>query len=348
MSTLESKRGRALALAFLTAAVALVVLTVTLSVTMDDAGKWAEITAAAGIVTSVIAGAVMLGSAQGWANGRQMSLASISVAIVGLGAVALAIVTYVGSTGDASGIGGAAAANQPSEEGSALTQQVSNNEIQPPGYAHDIGAQPTINEFLSMDDASVLANVPGGTVLPNEVDALRGELAGAREFALDHNTIDKARAAGYFNTTNDVPFMGAHFINQQYLTDGVFDASKPEGLLFSKLGNPDNDWQLVGVWYLLLPGQGGATADAPPDGFTGNLDLWHSHIGLCTRAGVISENNSAESCAADNGNFIGDLRWMMHAWVYPESGYDNQEGVFVYLNNNLFEVQSLAQAPIIR
>ena len=338
--------GRMLALLVLVGAVALVVISVTLSVTLDDAGVWVDVAAATGIVATVLAAAVMLGTRQGWANGTNMSLASIAVAVVGIGAIALAAVTYIGGMGD-DGISGAAVANQTSEEGTALTEQVSNNEIQPPGYAHDIGIQPTINQFLNFDDAQILRSVPGGTVLPTEVEALRSELGAAREFALQFNTVEKAQAAGYNKTTNDVPFMGAHFLNTRYLTDGVFDAGKPEGLLFSKLGNPDNDWTLVGVWYLLLPGQGGATVDAPPDGFTGSLDLWHSHHGLCTRAGVISEDNSAESCADDGGSFIGDLRWMMHAWVYPEAGVDNSEGVFVYLNSDLFEVQSQAQVTII-
>ncbi len=338
--------SRNLALLVLAAAVALAVGSVTLSVTLDDAGAWVDVAAAAGMVATVLAAAVMLGTRQGWANGTNMSLASISVAVVGIGAIALAAVTYIGGMGDDS-ISGAAVANQVSEEGAALSQQATNNEIQPPGYAHDIGIQPTINQFLSFDDAQILRSVPGGTVLPTEVDALRSELGAAREFALQFDTVEKAYEAGYYNTTNDVPFMGAHFLNQQYLTDGVFDAGKPEGLLFSKLGDPDNDWALVGVWYLVLPGQGGATADTPPEGFTGSLDLWHVHHGLCTRAGVISEDNSAASCAEDNGNFIGDLRWMMHAWVYPDTGVDNSEGVFVYLNNDLWEVQSQAQVAII-
>jgi hypothetical protein len=334
------------AVLFLVGAVALAVLSIIFSVTLDDAGLWVDIAAVAGMVATVLAAAVMLGTRQGWANGTSMSLVSVSVAVVGIGALALATVTYIGGIGD-DGMTGAAVANQTSEEGAALADQVSNNEIQPPGYAHDIGIQPTINQFLSFDDAQILRNVPGGTVLPTEVEALRSELGAARQFAMQFDTVDKAYAAGYNNTTNDVPFMGAHFLNNQYLTDGVFDAGKPEGLLFSKLGDPNNDWTLVGVWYLLLPGQGGATADSPPEGFTGSLDLWHTHHGLCTRAGVISEDNSSESCAADNGNFIGDLRWMMHAWVYPETGVDNSEGVFVYLNSDLFEVQSQAQVAIV-
>ena len=341
-----SGSGRVLAILVLAGAVALAVLSVILSVTLESGGVWVDAAAVAGIVATVIAAAVMLGTRQGWANGSSMSLASIATGVIGVGAIALAAVTYIGGMGD-DGISSAAVANQASEEGLALNEQVTNNEIQPPGYAHDIGVQPTINQFLSFDNAQILRSVPGGTVLPTEVEALRSELGAAREFALQFDTVEKAYAAGYNKTTNDVPFMGAHFLNTQYLTDGVFDAGKPEGLLFSKLGDPDNDWTLVGVWYLLLPGQGGATVDSPPEGFTGSLDLWHTHHGLCTRAGVISEDNSAESCAADSGNFIGDLRWMMHAWVYPEAGVDNSEGVFVYLNSDLFELQSQAQVTII-
>ena len=120
----------------------------------------------------------------------------------------------------------------------------------------------------------------------------------------------------------------------------------PEGLLFSKLGNPSGPWNLVGVWYLILPGQGGSTVTTPPAGFAGNLDLWHQHYGLCTRAGIISENNTAESCAADHGHYLGDLRWMMHTWVYPESGVDNSSGVFSYLNNDLFLKQQGQLVPV--
>jgi hypothetical protein len=332
-------RGRNLALALLAIAVGLVVVTVTLNVAVDGGGTWTEATAAAGIVATVVGAAVMLGTTQGWANGTKVSLAALSTGVFGIGAIALAIVAYAGSTGDGGPITSVTA------EGAALTVQETNNQVQPPGYAHDLGQQPTSTEFLSWDNATVLANVPGGTLLPTEVDTVRGELQAAREFALAHNTPEKAMDAGFYNTTNDVPFMGAHFINREYLTDGVFDAGKPEGLLFSKLGNPGGEWQLVGVWYLLVPGQGGATVDAPPAGFAGNLDLWHAHHGLCTRAGIISENNTADGCAADNGNFIGDLRWMMHVWVYPESGADNSDGVFTYLNSDLFEQQRVEAGP---
>jgi hypothetical protein len=322
----------------LLAAVALVVATAALSVTMDESSRWTEALAAAGIGSMVASVAVVLSTSQGWASGRGISLAGITTGIVGIGAVALAVVTYAGAGDD--GTAGITQTNiAPSQEGAALSEQVSNNEIQPPGYAHDVGTHPAYEEFVRLDNASLLRSVPGGTLLPNEVDVLKGELAAARAFAEQHNTVEKAQAAGFYNTTNDVPFMGAHFLNNQYLTDGVFDAGKPEGLLFSKLGDPNGEWQLVGVWYLLIPGvTQGVTETLPPEGFAGNLDLWHTHYGLCTRDGVISENNTADGCRADNGRWIGDLRWMMHVWVWPEAG-DNPEGVFTYLNAELYEKQ---------
>lgn len=301
----------------------------------------------------MVAAAVLLGTAQGWANGTRLSLAAASTAVVGLGALALVVVTYVGGVGDVGMPDSSAAqdsgdgthvASDTTDEGAALTEQISNNEIQPPGYAHDVGGHPTYFQFMSMDKASLLRSVPGGTVTPDEVEVLQGQLGAARAFAEAHNTLEKAQADGYFITTNDVPFMGAHLINATYLADGVFDAGKPEGLLFSKLGNPDGEWQIVGVWYLLIPGlTKGTTATIPPEGFAGNLDLWHEHHGLCVRAGIISEDNTHEGCVADDGRWIGDLRWMMHVWVWPENA-ENPEGVFTYLNANLWEKQQSVQA----
>ncbi|MGB2694469.1 MAG: hypothetical protein WBD55_04680 [Dehalococcoidia bacterium] len=339
---------RLLPVLLLIAASALVILTVILNAVLDSNDGWTQAVAAVGVVAIVIAVSVLLATAQGWANGTRLSLAAITTAVVGFGALGLTAVTYLGGASDLgadstnvsqSAPKSPAADAQASQEGIALSQQESHNEVQPPGYSHDVGSHPTFNEFISMDDATVLRNTPGGTLLPNEVDLLRQQLTDARAFAETVDTVEKARAAGFNQYTNDVPFMGAHFLNMSYVMDGVFDPGKPEGLLFSQLGDPNGEWTLVGVWYLLFPGiNSGVTASIPPDGFAGNLELWHEHNGLCTRAGIISENNTADGCAADNGNFIGDLRWMMHVWVWPEVA-DNPEGVFTYLNANLYDMQ---------
>lgn len=319
-----------------------VIVTVALGAWLDNAG-WTQAAAGAGVAATVVAAGVLLATAQGWVNGSRLSLAAVATTVVGMGAIGLVVVTYVGTASDA-GMGGIAAVSdniaEASDAGIALNQQVSNNEIQPPGYAHDVGPHLPFADFIAADTATVLRNAPGGTLLPNEVGLLQEQLAEARAFAEAHNTVEKAEAAGFFITTNDVPFMGAHFISGQNLSDGVFDAGKPEGLLFSKLGGTEDDpWQLVGVWYLITPGNNdGVTETIPPPGFAGNLDLWHEHHGLCTRDGIISENNTREGCLADNGRWMGDLRWMMHVWVWPE-GADNSEGVFTYLNADLFDKQ---------
>ena len=343
MRSLFESKSRIVVLALLAAAASLVVITVALGAWLDGDDGWTQATAAASLGATVIATGALLGTAQGWANGRRISLAATSTAVIGLGALALVVVTYIGGASDA-GMSGGTSVSQTTEVGAALSEQVSNNEIQPPGYAHDVGPHPSFDAFISMDAASVIRNSPGGTLLPDEVGPLQEQLRAARAFAETVDTAEKARAAGYFNTTNDVPFMGAHFINGQYLSDGVFDAGKPEGLLFSKLGGgPDAEWQLVGVWYLIIPGGvQGVTASIPPEGFKGTLDLWHEHYGLCTRDGIISENNTQEGCRADSGRWTGDLRWMMHVWVWPESA-DNPEGVFTYLNENLWRLQGNVQ-----
>jgi hypothetical protein len=334
----KAPQSKLLSLVALAGAVALVVVASLIH------PAWRGALGAAGIAVMVAVVAVLLSTSGSWARGQGISLAAACAGVVGIGAVALVAVAYIGM------IGGDTAAASVSkstgrDEGAALSLQESNNAIQPPGYAHDLGAHPAFTQFMTMDDAAVLADVPGGTLLPNEVDTLRTQLSESRAFAESHNTVEKAMADGFYNTTNDVPYMGAHFISSKYLMDGVFDPAKPEGLLFSKLGNPDGEWQLVGVWYLIVPGLNpGVTDTLPPEGFAGRLDLWHQHYGLCTRGGIISENNTAEGCSTDHGNFIGDLRWMMHVWVYPE-GADNPEGVFTYLNANLFEMQQgLVQA----
>lgn len=207
-------------------------------------------------------------------------------------------------------------------------------------HVHDHGQQPTFTQFRATSDGELLPLFPDGTVTAADLPALRDELEEVRAFAEKHPTPEAARAAGYRPTTSDVPGMGEHWLNSEYVADGEFDPSKPEGLLFSNVG-PDGERVLVGVWFLLLPGTGDITRDAQPDGFAGDLDLWHAHTGLCL-VGLegASENETRESCEAKGGNFTADLRWMLHAWVAPD--YDNPDGVFAYLNNDVGGQQARA------
>jgi hypothetical protein len=209
------------------------------------------------------------------------------------------------------------------------------------GGKHDNGEHATFTQVNTLNGDELLGLFPGEYVTAESLPALKQQILDARAFALTVDTVEKAQAAGFYQATNDVPFMGEHWLSRTYLTDGVFDASKPEGLLFSTI---DGERKLVGVWFLQIPGIGDVKKDVEPAGFSSDLDLWHAHIGLCiVKLAGASEGETREDCEAKGGTFTADLRWMMHVWVAPEA-VENSRGVFGYLNANLWEKQQATQA----
>jgi hypothetical protein len=205
---------------------------------------------------------------------------------------------------------------------------------------HDMGTQPTYTQFQQLSDGELLPMFPANTVKLEDLPVMRQQVQDAREVALRLDTPEKAAAAGYVRTTSDVPYMGEHYLNLDYVRDGVFDPKKPEGLLFSKIDSGPE--RLVGVWFLQVPGIGGVTRETQPAGFASDLDMWHSHVGLClVGLSGASEGETEASCVAKGGKFTADLRWMMHLWVYPESS-ENPDGMMSYLNSDLFEKQQAA------
>jgi hypothetical protein len=307
------------------------------------------------------------------AEGAVRRAVPVTVAWVALVTISVASVTYIGATGvtvghshddslvaadhphddgTAGGDAGVAAALEdegiidgdekqvavdPSKVEGALTQG-SNGEAN--GGEHDHGQQPTFTQIETMSDDELMPLFPEGTVTKADLPAMREQIKQARAVALELDTPEKAMAAGYVNTTSDVPFMGQHYLNFDRVRDGKFNAAEPEGLLFSKIdGGPE---RLVGVWYLQVPGIGGVKRDTEPVGFASDLDLWHAHIGLCiVGLSGASEGETKESCDAKGGRFTADLRWMMHLWVTPETT-ENPDGIMAYLNNDLYEKQQAA------
>ena len=208
------------------------------------------------------------------------------------------------------------------------------------GHVHDHGKQPTFATIESTPMDKLLPQFPANTVSAEDLPLLKQQIEQVRAVAEQFPTPESAKAAGYIRTTSDVPFMGEHYLNLNYVKTGIFDPSKPQGLLFSKIDSGEE--KLVGVWFLLVPGTGNNKRDVEPTGFAGNLDLWHAHIGLCL-VGIsgASEGETRESCQAKGGSFTSDLRWMMHVWVAPVQ--DNPDGVFAYLNNDLYQKQVAAK-----
>lgn len=233
--------------------------------------------------------------------------------------------------------GGDPSGDDPSSVQGALTQGANGQA----GGKHDQGKHATYTQMMELPDDQLASMFPDGIVDKSDIPALRTELAAVRAVAEKYPTIEAANAGGYVNTTSDVPFMGMHFLNTKFVADGKFNASEPEGLLFSKID--DGPPKLVGVWFLQIPGIGGVKRDVEPVGFTSSLDLWHSHIGLClVGLSGASEGETRESCDAKGGRFTKDLRWMMHVWVAPEAS-ENKDGFFAYLNSDLYEKQQAAK-----
>jgi len=293
----------------------------------------------------------------------------VTAAWVAVAAVGISSITYIGATGATVGhsdhgdssvaagdhdhddaVGEAGIADALDEEGligddvdpstvrGALTQGASGH----PDGRHDHGKQPTFAQWTALSDAELLPLFPEGTVKAEDLPLLREQIMAVRSVAERYKTVEDANAAGYVNTTSDVPFMGMHFLNFNYVRDGKFDPLQPEGLLFSKVD--DGPPKLVGVWFLLLPGVGepGLTREVQPEGFASDLDLWHAHLGLClVGTEDASEGETRESCDAKGGRFTADLRWMMHVWV--ADGFDNPDGAFAYLNGDLYKQQVAAQ-----
>jgi hypothetical protein len=297
----------------------------------------------------------------------------VTAAWVAVSAMAIGSITYIGASGvtvghshsggtsaaadarvapadDAGGVaqalkgqgiptdgGGAppAGTTDPASVPGALVQGVDGNG----GHVHDHGKQPTFTQIDSMGADQVLPLFPADTVSAVDLPKLKEQIEQVRAVALAYPTTDDAAKAGYVRTTSDVPFMGEHWLNYDYVRDGIFDPNKPEGLLFSKVDSGPE--KLVGVWFLQIPGIGGVLRDSEPQGFAGSLDLWHAHTGLCLVGFKgASEGETKESCTAKGGSFTPDLRWMMHVWVAPLQ--DNPDGVFAYLNSDLWAKQQAA------
>ena len=179
----------------------------------------------------------------------------------------------------------------------------------------------------------------------DQLSALVSELDQLAAFAALHADADTACAEGFVSDSIQTPNMGSHFINLSTMNDG-FDPGQPQILLYAladdqlpsgaigqcRGGIWDGDpLQLVGTAFLLSPYTIGLEH---PDGFSGNLDNWHTHFNLCRGNSKGSDNFvTEEECRGVGGTFHDSIGWMLHAWVDPE--HDNQLGVFSMWNSSI-------------
>jgi hypothetical protein len=151
-----------------------------------------------------------------------------------------------------------------------------------------------------------------------ERQQLATELTQAREAALRYPTVADALADGYSMVTTYLPLIGAHYIKFGAM-DGKFDINQPEMLLYD---GTDPASRIVGLSYYVF-------SDSVPSPFTGPNDVWHQHIGLCLKDGVVvgGEATTVEECTKRGGVKAGaNNGYMVHAWVV--AGWDSPQGVF--------------------
>jgi hypothetical protein len=156
-----------------------------------------------------------------------------------------------------------------------------------------------------------------------EVLKLADETARARQVAERYQSIESALTDGYYQVTQDLPLIGAHFLKPEY-ADGVFDAERPEILIYAY---QQGSWRLYGYAYLSRPI--GFEGEEPPEGFTGPFDTWHWHEQWCfTRQGL--KRVSEDACLDQEGVFVPRTGYMAHFWII-----DNPAGLFAHSHPSL-------------
>ena len=161
---------------------------------------------------------------------------------------------------------------------------------------------------------------------PRERDSLDSQFAVATAARTRFDTVAEAEALGYVQGSGVSDGSGAHWIKWT-LVDKPFDIENPSMLLFDELkrGEP---MELIAYSYWVA-------SEHAPEGFAGETDQWHRHLGMCFDGGWLKDDNIPDrrSCPGDWVN--GSDLWMLHAWVVP--GLENEYGQFHNVNPLLCE-----------
>ena len=130
----------------------------------------------------------------------------------------------------------------------------------------------------------------------------RMELSEARSATAKYHDIAVAIEDGYMDIGLYLPYMGHHYLKGP--VDNVFDHQAPEILVYQK--HPvTGKMKLVAVEYISAHEDENNQPLPPPEGFTGDDDIWVLYQGVGP--------------------------WALHAWIW----YDNPDGVFNGMNAKL-------------
>ncbi|MGI8422949.1 MAG: hypothetical protein ACR2NO_02330 [Chloroflexota bacterium] len=182
------------------------------------------------------------------------------------------------------------------------------------GHTSASAATPQVSNDPMGEDAAHTHGVEV-PVSPEQLAAAAAFYAGVQSAAARFEDIREALAGGYFQITQDLPAIAAHFINSAHNADGVLmDVDRPEILLYSK--RLDGTWRLVGFMF-----SSERVSETPPS-FFGPLDVWHRHENLCFTPNEVSVRPGKALCG---GIFVPRTAWNLHVWTMPGAS-----GVFAH------------------
>ena len=208
------------------------------------------------------------------------------------------------------------------------------------GHGHepvdDLGYSALVNGEMGHDHGPAGEPAAEATLSPEESGALAAQLAATAPLVAAYPTIADAKAAGYTQSGPFSPGLGIHYSPPGMTFNGDGDMD-PEDLASGMLiyDGIDDDAPLAGFMFM-------AYQEEPPEGFVGDLDLWHSHSAVCivstpdgieTPFGADLDGITQEMCEAEGGSLLDFTGYMVHVWTVP--GYESPEGVFSDLNPRL-------------
>ena len=237
-----------------------------------------------------------------------------------------------------------------------------------PAPAVPAGAQPAANQPMdhtdgtmdhgttenSMDHTDGTMDHSDGTGHEREVDLMYDDLPADVKAQVDitkalvekYPTAADATKAGWQKATISLNGIGAHYLKggvTGFLGEYAFDPADPNVLLFDGEGP---DAKIAGASFILT--------EPDPQGYTGELDVWHFHYGVCfdtTKFLVIAEvdghegstiSMTPEQCIAEGAQvFPIENLYMIHVWVAPD--YIEDAPVFAHDHPKLYDGVTAAE-----
>ena len=161
---------------------------------------------------------------------------------------------------------------------------------------------------------------------PDQSEGLAAQLAIAASTVPQLDTLEEAEAAGYVQGSAVSDGSGAHWIKWS-LVDRPFDPEVPSMLLFEEVKYGQGP-ELIAFSYWV-------SSAHEPEGFVGDTDRWHRHLGMCFENGWLANDGIPDSSSCTGDWINGSDLWMLHAWIVPDM--ENGMGQFAVVNPRLCE-----------